>query len=316
VETLITDSPEEAAAYLRHGELAAFPTETVYGLGAVAFDAGAVAKIFTAKGRPPTNPLIVHVADLAEVSRLAAFVSETARALMTVFFPGPLTLVLPKQSAVPDIITAGRDTVGVRMPDHTVAQAFLQAVSQPVAAPSANRSGRPSPTTWEAVYEDLNGRIPCILRGPRSDAGVESTVVDCTGDAPLLLRPGAVTLEQLQEVDPRIRIPDMDEELSARSPGTRFRHYQPNARVRLVDAPPDAPPPYSAYIGLDQPAPFAAFSRIQVCESVEVYAWELFAFFRSCDAAAIRCIYCQTVPPTRLGLALMDRLQRAASKAS
>ena len=162
--THLTESPEDAAAYIRRGQTVAFPTETVYGLGADAFNGDAVQQIFAAKGRPSDNPLIVHIADRAQVDRLAASVPGPARALMDRFFPGPLTLILPRCPDVPSVVTAGLDTVGVRMPDHPVAQRFLAACGTPVAAPSANRSGRPSPTTWQAVRDDLDGRIPCILK--------------------------------------------------------------------------------------------------------------------------------------------------------
>ncbi|ACY48475.1 L-threonylcarbamoyladenylate synthase [Rhodothermus marinus] len=313
-ETLLTTDVHEAAALIRRGELVAFPTETVYGLGADAFNPEAVRKIFEAKGRPLDNPLIVHIVHLDQLAHLVRDVPEAARRFMERFFPGPLTLVLPRHPDVPDEVTAGLPTVGVRMPRHPVAQAFLEACGTPVAAPSANRSGRPSPTRWEAVYADLNGRIACILQGDRSDMGLESTVVDCTGSEPVVLRAGAVPLEALREVVPETRLVGDETSLKARSPGTRYRHYAPQARVVLVDHPDEAvPDPRHAYIGLTPPAHPEAFGACCVCPDVETYAYELFDFFRRCDAQNCTRIYAQRVPHTGLGLALMDRLERAAS---
>jgi L-threonylcarbamoyladenylate synthase len=313
VTTHLTTSPTDAAVYIRRGEVVAFPTETVYGLGADAFNPEAVQRIFVAKGRPSDNPLIVHIHDLAQVDDLAAAVPETASTLLEYFVPGPLTLILPKRPTVPDVVTGGLDTVGIRMPRHPVAQAFLKACACPVAAPSANRSGRPSPTTWEAVRADLDGRIPCILKGDRTPVGLESTVVDCTEDLPLVLRAGAITLEDLRSVWPSVRMSSEAHTARRRSPGTRYRHYAPRARLCLVDHPEEAAAgPDAAYIGLD--APDRAFALSEVCDDLEHYAHELFAFFRRCDAAGIATIYAQRVPARGLGVALMDRLRRAAAR--
>jgi L-threonylcarbamoyladenylate synthase len=319
VETHITSDPDVAAAYLRRGQCVAFPTETVYGLGADAFDPGAVARIFEAKGRPSDNPLIVHVAARAEVVRVAAAVPEAARALMDAFWPGPLTLVLPKHPRVPSAVTAGLDTVGVRWPRHLAAQALLAACGVPVAAPSANRSGRPSPTTWRDVEADLGGRIACILRGGPTEAGLESTVVDATRAVPVVLRPGAVPVEALRAVVPSVALPDVAKEREAdappRSPGTRHRHYAPDAAVCLVAHPREAVPgARHAYVGLDAPQDADAFARTHVAADVEAYARRLFAFFREAERAGCTRIYAQAVPPTGLGRALMDRLRRAAER--
>ena len=314
VRTLLTSSPQEAAGYLRTGDLVAFPTETVYGLGADAFNPDAVAKIFDAKGRPIDNPLIVHLAHLDQLALLADDLSDDARLLIEHFFPGPLTVIVKKKPEVPDVVTGGLGTVGVRMPRHPVAQAFLEACGVPVAAPSANLSGRPSPTTWKAVYDDLDGRIVCLLQGDRSDAGLESTVVDCTEATPVVLRAGVITLEHLRTVLPAIRSPRPDDPLAARSPGTRYRHYAPRAAIYLVAHPRDVEPhAAAAYIGLDAPATPHAFGMVSPCEDVEAYAHALFNFFRRCDAVGIQRIYCQTVEPTGLGRALMDRLHRASA---
>ena len=314
MQTRLTTDPQKAAACLRHGATVAFPTETVYGLGADAFNAHAVRSIFEAKGRPADNPLIVHLARIEQLALVAPGTTPAAEALIQHFVPGPLTLILPKSPAVPDVVTGGLDTVGVRIPAHPVAQAFLAACQRPVAAPSANRSGRPSPTTWQAVQADLDGRIGCILQGDQSEVGLESTVVDCTQAVPTVLRAGVITLEQLRAVLPHLRIADGNEETMIRSPGTRYRHYAPHARVRLVDHPSDIQPASeAAYIGLDTPSKPTAFGLISTCHSVEAYAHDLFDFFRRCDAAGLRTVYCQRVAPKGLGHALMDRLHRAAS---
>jgi len=315
VDTLLTESPGEAAAVLRRGGLAAFPTETVYGLGADAFQPAAVHAIFEAKGRPADNPLIVHVAERAQIRQVAAAVPETAERLLAAFAPGPLTVILPRHPNVPSVVTAGLDTVGVRVPRHETAHAFLRACETPVAAPSANRSGRPSPTTWRAVQEDLDGRIDCILQGDPAEAGVESTVLDCTTTPPVLLRPGAVPVEALRDVVGTVVVDAGDDDATPRSPGTKHRHYAPAAQVRVVKGPSDAKPGAEiAYIGLDAPPDPAAFGRVFVASSVEAYAHEVFAFFRAADHDNCAVIYAQRVPPAGLGRALNDRLERAAAR--
>lgn len=316
MDTLLTRSPDTAASYVRRGQLAAFPTETVYGLGADAFQGAAVEAIFEAKGRPADNPLIVHVADRAQIAQVTAEVPPQAEALLAAFAPGPLTLILPKHPELPSVVTAGLDTVGVRVPRHETAQAFLRACETPVAAPSANRSGRPSPTTWEAVREDLGGRIACILQGERTDAGVESTVLDCTVSPPAVLRPGAVSVEALRAEIGAVQADDGPSESDApRSPGTKHRHYAPAAQVQLVEEPADVPSASTAgYIGLDRPDAEGDFACVYVAEDVEAYAHAVFSFFRRCDRAGCSVIYAQRVPSDGLGRALNDRLARAAAR--
>jgi L-threonylcarbamoyladenylate synthase len=312
VDTLLLDDPAEAAALLRKGKVVAFPTETVYGLGADVFDESALRRVFEAKGRPADNPLIVHLASSEGVETVARDVSEEAKALIDTFFPGPLTLVLHRQEGVPYLATGGLETVGVRVPSHPVARAFLESAGRPVAAPSANRSGRPSPTHWSAVVEDLHGRIDAILRGGHSEVGLESTVVDMTAPFPVILRPGAVTLEQLLSVVPNARLSGVMDDVR-RSPGTRYRHYAPEAVVVVIDHPRDAlPGADAAYIGLNRPR-ITAFGIVELCRNVDEYAERLFAFFRHSDTLGIRRIYCEAVPRTGLGVALMDRLDRAAA---
>ena len=319
-ETRIITTPDEAVSILRQGGLVAVPTETVYGLAGRADDAAVVARIFKAKGRPSDNPLIVHVSSLDQVNVCAARIPDYALTLMDVFWPGPLTLVLPARESVPRVVTAGLDTVGIRMPDHAVTRSIIGKLGHPLAAPSANRSGRPSPTTWEAVRDDLEGRIEAILRSEPTSVGLESTVVDCTGDHPVILRPGGVSLSTLVAVHPGARMAvatDADE----RSPGRRHRHYRPEAEVRWVgpftesDGEAEAPTEMSggsAYIGLNHPPSAMSFSRTLVVPDAEAYAQALFHFFRMCESEGIRVICCERIPTEGLGLALTDRIDRAA----
>ncbi len=331
--TLVTKTPLRAAEWICSGEVAAFPTETVYGLGADATNPSAVNKIYQAKRRPSDNPLIVHVSALEWVDEIAHSITEEARSLMAAFFPGPLTLVLTRSKHIPAQVTAGLDTVGVRMPDNDVAQAFIEACGCPVAAPSANLSGRPSPTTWQAVFQDLSGRIPCILTGEDSRVGIESTVVDCTGRRPVILRPGAVTDEMLCAVVPatigssrRIasarvasaRVPTESGTSGTeapRSPGMRHRHYAPKATVRLVGSPMNVPADSAAaYIGMMRHPQPESLGYCLHPDDVETYARDLFSFFRSCDERGIVTIYCQKPEPEWIGLAVLDRLERAEKR--
>jgi L-threonylcarbamoyladenylate synthase len=241
------DSPDDrllmpAADALRRGELVAFPTETVYGLGANALDSEAVASIFKVKGRPADNPLIVHIASLQDLPALVREISPMAMRLLEAFTPGPLTLVLPKSPIVPGIVTAGLDTVAVRIPSHKVARRLIELAGVPVAAPSANRSGRPSPTRGWHVAADLDGRIPYIIESGSSRYGLESTVVDMTGEEPVILRPGAITASAILAVAGRVGgiIDDKPSSLGLqtaepRSPGLKYRHYAPKAKVFITE---------------------------------------------------------------------------------
>src|SRR5882672_10231929 len=314
VKTIVTPSPSIAARFIQRGEVVAFPTETVYGLGANLFNEEAVRKIFIAKERPADNPLIAHIFDLSQLEQITSGIPEIAAKLIKAFFPGPLTLILPKNEKVTSVATAGLATIGVRMPKDPLTRQFLRACGVPIVAPSANLSGRPSPTTWQAVRADLNGRISCILRGDRTKIGLESTVVDCCGEAPVILRAGAVTLEELSKVIPQTKNISGEADLAApKSPGMKHRHYAPKAKVVLAPFPQyTVPTNPSAYIGLKAPPNVAVFERILICKDVEDYARELFNFFRECDEIGVETIFCQTVDEKGLGLALMDRLGRAA----
>ena len=311
IETIITDSTEVAARILREGGTVAFPTETVYGLGADATNETAVKKIFEAKGRPGDNPLIVHVGDLSMIETVVESIPESAQKIMDRFFPGPVTVVLRKKSSIPGIVSAGLDTVGVRMPSNETARTFLRACGVPVAAPSANVSGKPSPTKWSAVKEDLDGRIDCILKGESTEIGLESTVIDCTCEPPVILRSGSVTLEQLREMIPGIVLSNSaDGEVAPKSPGMKHRHYSPSAKVVVIDRSLDFDDPDAAFIGLNQPPIQPTLTKI--CPSKEEYARSLFDFFREADRAGIQKIFCEAVDDSGIGLAIMDRIRRAA----
>jgi L-threonylcarbamoyladenylate synthase len=313
LKTKVTQSPTIAARFILHGEIVAFPTETVYGLGAHIFNLEAIRKIFAAKGRPADNPLIAHIHDLAQLESITSAIPVIAHNLIEQFFPGPLTLVLPKSESVPSIATAGLKTIAVRMPKHMIAQQFLRACQVPIVAPSANLSGRPSPTTWRAVKNELDGRIGCLLRGDQSQVGLESTVVDCTGKLPVVLRTGAVTLEKLQTLIPEIRRADPKTLTVYKSPGLRHRHYSPTAKVLICSYPEfTVASNDSAYIGLTPPPHSELFKKILICSDIEDYAHSLYQFFHECDEASVKTIFCQSVDEIGLGLALMDRILRAS----
>lgn len=320
MQTILTESPAEGAKFIKKGGVVAFPTETVYGLGANVFDETAIAKIFAAKQRPNDNPLIAHVSDLKQIETLVREITPNARKFINAFFPAPLTLVLAKAEKVPLIATANLETIGVRMPRNELAREFLKACGVPLVAPSANLSGKPSPTNWRAVYADLNGRIDCILQGEATEIGLESTVVDCTGDAPLVLRAGAVTLEDLQNVIPHTRIYQIKNDEIVRSPGLKHKHYAPTARVVLVDSEfriqssgfTVQKSGKKAFIGLNERS--EKFDLTKICANTDEYAREVFSFFRCCDAENVETIYCETIAEIGIGLALMDRLKRASKQ--
>ena len=314
MQTTLTDSAEEAAAILKSGRVVAFPTETVYGLGASIYHPEAILRVFQAKGRPGDNPLIVHIYSLEQLADVAGEINSDARQLIDRFFPGPLTLVLKKNPLVPDSVTGGLDTVGVRCPANPVAREFLRLSGCPVAAPSANLSGLPSATSWEAVFEDLDGKIDCVLRGNPSAIGLESTIVDCSGSRPLLLRAGAITFEQLQAVVPEIATSTNQDRLAPpKSPGLKYPHYAPKAAIILCHADEQrSVTPSSAYIGLSEPP--AGILLCKRCRNLEEYGSELFSFFRHCDSKGIEHIYCELPSNQGLGRAIRDRLMRAAGK--
>ena len=233
---------EEAAEIIKLGGIGAFPTETVYGLGANALDGEAVKKIFEAKGRPQDNPLIIHIAKKEDIDKYVDEVPKFAEELMEKYWPGPLTIILKKKNIVSDITSAGLDTVGVRMPDNDIALKLIELSGVPIAAPSANISGRPSPTDIERCEEDLNGRVDFIVGSEKSKIGVESTIVDATGEHLCVLRPGGITLEMLKEIDEGVYIDKailttLDKNTKPKAPGMKYKHYAPKAKVKMVQGP-------------------------------------------------------------------------------
>ena len=305
-----------AARLLRRGALVAFPTETVYGLGADATSDEAVAAIYAAKGRPSFNPLIAHVATLGAARRLARF-DDRATALAKAFWPGPLTLVLPrrKDCAVSWLASAGLPSLALRVPDHPVALALLRACGRPVVAPSANRSGRVSPTSAAHVRRDLGMRVAMILDGGDCRVGVESTVIDLTGPKPVLLRPGGVTKSDAEAVlgERLRRTKPMTGGAARLSPGLLASHYAPRARVRLGASTPAAGEAYLAFGGIPaMPAGGAALDLSARRDLAEAAA-NLFAMLRALDRSGAATIAVAPIPRRGLGLAINDRLERAAA---
>ncbi len=320
------------ANLIRSGELVAFPTETVYGLGANGLDGEAVNRIFEAKGRPNDNPLILHIAKKSELKKLWSHVPDRAYPLIETFWPGPLTLIFHKADAVPYEVTAGLETVAVRMPSDKTAQSLIRKAGVPIAAPSANRSGKPSPTTAEHVLEDMDGRIPLILDGGECKYGVESTVLSLVGE-PTILRPGAVTKEMLEAVIGPVRLagsilrPLMDREVAA-SPGMKYKHYAPDAQVIVIDGTPEqtakcALSMYYDYMEQGKTVEIlstkqthmryrgASATMIGDREQPETMCQNLFRSLRDigshCDV-----ILAEGIPTDEEGLAYMNRLLRSA----
>jgi L-threonylcarbamoyladenylate synthase len=311
----------QAAAMLRRSGLVSFPTETVYGLGANALDAVAVARIFAAKARPPHNPLIVHVAGLADVRQVAAAWPREAAELGERFWPGPLTLVLPRKGTVPDIVTAGGPTVAVRVPAHHVARALLQAAGVPIAAPSANRSSGLSPTRAEHVLQDLDGRIDLILDGGPCPGGIESTVLDLTGLPPRLLRPGLVSLAQLEAVIGPVQYGAMPAPGQALpSPGMLSRHYAPRTLLECIEGDSSARVEQLCdegqrvgWVRQDREGSVpAAASLRRLPGDAASYAAELYRVLHELDRAGLDRIVVELPPNTAEWLAVRDRLRRAS----
>jgi L-threonylcarbamoyladenylate synthase len=308
-----------AAAALRGGGLVAFPTETVYGLGAVATDARAVARIFEAKERPHFDPLIIHLGSADWLERCVASVPAEAGRLAERFWPGPLTLVLPKRGNIPDIVTSGLPTVAVRMPAHPVARALIAAVGQPLAAPSANRFGQISPTSAQAVEEELGSRVDLILDGGPTQLGIESTIVALGDTGPRLLRPGPVTLEELRECLGREVVVAGAPGATPESPGMLLRHYAPRTPLRILGSS-NAAMARSGRVGLlafralsSASRDFAVVEMLSDTGDLREAAANLFAALRRLDAAGLDGIVAEPVPEAGLGRAIMDRLRKAAA---
>lgn len=304
----------QAAEVLRTGGLVAFPTETVYGLGADALNPKAVRKIYEAKGRPSDNPLILHVCSVKQACDLV-FMNDIAERLAKIFWPGPLTLVLPAKNIIPSITRGGLDTAAVRMPDNPVALALIEAARIPIAAPSANISGRPSPTDFESVYNDMNGRIDFILDGGNVDVGIESTVIDITTpEKILMLRPGGMPREIIESV---INMPLAfpDNITRKRSPGTRYRHYAPNIPVKIwrYDSEfPDVNINSAGYMGIHSPPCESLLAGKIIFDDMNNYAHGLFAGFRKFESENLSCIIVELPEGTGISEGLRDRINRAA----
>lgn len=335
---------ERAATLIRRGEVVVFPTETVYGLGAEAFQPAALERIFAAKGRPYSDPLIVHIADEESLQLLTSEISAQAKRLAEAFWPGPLTLILPRGPRVPDLITAGLQTVAVRMPRHRVALALIRAAASPIAAPSANRFMHVSPTTAQHALGDLAGRVPLILDGGPSEVGVESTVLDLCSPVPTILRPGGISLESLRAVLPTVQPPrrrkatseaaqaEMEaQHVPMHSPGQMLIHYAPAVPLLLFEGSPQAMraamlnearrrQAQGERVGVlvadedlaafqDSGIPVYSLGNSEVSEQI---AAALFAGMRALEAAGVQAILCRSFDERGLGLAIRDRLLKAA----
>ena len=334
METRIFGTSEEdiqqAAEIIREGGLVAFPTETVYGLGADALNPEAVGKVYAAKGRPSDNPMIVHISSKDDLERLTFEITEDIKKLADVFWPGPLTMVVPARPVVPRVTTGGLDTVAVRMPSDVTAAALITSSGVPIAAPSANLSGKPSPTTARHVIDDLDGRIDAIIEGGDCQVGIESTVVDMTGSIPAVLRPGIITREQLSaalgktvELDPALLakpeikwkdgLLETDEDFKPKSPGMKYRHYAPKAEMII-------------YKGNREKAALAMaeekLRRVENGQKVEVIMYddaepekaarEFFAKLRACDKAGVDVILAAALKEDGVGFAVMNRMFKSA----
>lgn len=320
---------ERAGRLLREGDLVAFPTETVYGLGANALDEEAAKKIYAAKGRPSDNPLIVHIADMECLPYIVKEVPEPAKKLADAFWPGPLTMILNKSEKVPYGTTGGLDTVAVRMPSDPVAAELIRAGGGYIAAPSANTSGRPSPTTAAHVYEDMNGRIPLILDGGAVSIGLESTIVDLTAEVPMILRPGYITLEMIREAlgeaeMDRGLIAD-DSKIRPKAPGMKYRHYAPKAELLIVEGEAEdviayinaraAAVPGTGIICTEETRgryPQGDVKCIGSRRDERSIAGHLFAILREFDNDGAEIIYSESFETPGLGQAIMNRLLKAA----
>lgn len=320
-----------ASQIIRDDGLVAFPTETVYGLGANALSTDAVARIFAAKGRPAGHPLIVHIGDIDQLDQVARAIPDAAHNLMNRFWPGPLTLILARTGAVPDAVTGGRDTVAVRFPSHPVALGLIRAAGVPIAAPSANRFSHPSPTSAQHVLDDLAGRVELVLDGGHTDIGLESTIIDLSGDVPTVLRPGGLSLEALRDALPTLAYTPRRSHQPGMTPapGTLVKHYSPNATVCVYEG--DSADVIRAMqqeirtqheqnrsVGVlapDQEADqFAALAAtvIRLGDTLEEYAQRLYESLRTLDSAGVDTILVASPEQTSLGVAIADRLFRAA----
>ncbi len=319
---------KEAAAFLQQGEVVAFPTETVYGLGGQVKLNSAVEKIFQAKGRPSDNPLIVHIADQADVEKLACSIPHYAYKLMEAFWPGPLTVILPrKKGEVSELVTAGLDTVAIRMPDHPAALALIKEAGVPVAAPSANRSGKPSPTTARHVLDDLNGRIAGVIDGGETGVGIESTVVDCTGPFPIVLRPGGVTEKEIEQLTGKAATNAVlkNKEEAPKAPGMKYAHYAPEAPLYLIEGTQEtiqktvdkwrADGKKVGVLTTEENQKRYLADTVIACgrrDDLTTVAKNLYSALRLFNEQPVDVIFAEPFPKEGVGEAIMNRLEKAA----
>ena len=324
---------KEAGEIIRNGGLVAFPTETVYGLGGDALNPESSRKIYAAKGRPSDNPLIVHIADMEHLSRITKQIPKEAYKLAEHFWPGPLTMILPKSDEVPTQTTGGLDTVAVRMPSHPVAMAFIKEAGGYIAAPSANLSGKPSPTLAKYVAQDMDGRIDMIIDGDGVEIGLESTIVDLTGEKPMILRPGYITEDMLNEVLGQVEIDQTilsaDSKQRPKAPGMKYRHYAPKGELTIVEGDPDKVASYineqtalhmakgekTGVIGTSDMADSYRADSVKIAgdrDDEEAIARQLYTFLREFDDENIEYMYSESFDATGMGQAVMNRLLKAA----
>lgn len=314
-----------AAKCLKNGGTVVFPTETVYGLGADAFNPDAIKKIYKAKGRPADNPLIVHISDISDVDKLANNITKNAHILIDKFWPGPLTLIFKKKSNVPDEITAGLNTVAVRFPSNLIAQNLIKESGVLVAAPSANLSGSPSPTKCDDVISDLDGRVDYIIDGTGCEIGLESTVVDVSGDETVILRPGGVTLEMIRQYIPDAKLDGglIDEKSIPKCPGLKYKHYSPKADVIVVQGDAEKVKNYiSSKLEKNKNVGVLTYCGtvyknadlvIDAGNTMEQYAHNLFSSLRSFDKKGVSVIYAEFCVEDGIGVAVRNRLYKAAN---
>ncbi|WP_243291980.1 L-threonylcarbamoyladenylate synthase [Bacillus sp. FJAT-47783] len=320
---------QEAAQFLKSGEVVAFPTETVYGLGADATSDEAVLKIYEAKGRPSDNPLIVHIADKHQVNDIATSIPEYAYKLMETFWPGPLTFILPKKAGLSTYVTAGLNTVAIRMPSHPVALSLIKASELPIAAPSANLSGKPSPTLAKHVEQDLHGRIAGIVDGGMTGVGVESTVLDCTEKMPVILRPGGISKEEIEEVIGKVEYDKniVDEAKKPKSPGMKYTHYAPDAPLSIVEGSPQflqsliekyrSQGKKVGVLTTEEHRTSYNADHIIVCgkrSDLSTVAAHLYDALRSFNEQSLDVLLSESFPKVGVGQAIMNRLLKAAGQ--
>lgn len=312
---------------IENHELIVFPTETVYGLGASIYDSVAVQKIFTTKGRPQDNPLIIHIAELNQLDSLVTDVNANAKKLMSAFWPGPLTLVLPKSASVPALITAQLPTVAIRMPKDALAREVIKAAGVPLCAPSANLSGKPSGTTFEAVYRDFYGKVGIFVDGGIPEYGIESTVIDMTTKIPTILRPGAVSVEAIENVLGMVVVSSSKVDKAPKSPGMKYQHYKPFGDVIILDGDAEAIMKYlkkrndpdAVFMGSNEVCGHLQALSINTFSlgpqlTLEIIARSLYRTLRTLDDLKVKTIYTHTFSSRGIGAALMNRLEKASSQ--